>query len=121
MPRRGEARQDMRPLASGDIIGIVEPARGVAAHRGIATVAIDAAEHHRRGSVHRGFVGFGVAAVTPVRLGGDLHRGLAHRGGRRGDIDARHRLLAARRVQHRDGQRQRGKDEQQEGEKPAHQ
>ena len=121
MPRLGKTRQDMRPLARGDIIGVVEPARGIAAHRGIAAVAIDAAQHHRRRRVHRRFVGSGVAAVTPVRFGGDLRRGLAHRGGRRSDIDARHRLLAAGRVQHRDRQRQRGKDEQQEGEKAVHQ
>ena len=90
----------MRRVARGDIIGMVVRQIGIAAHLGIAAVAIGAAQPHRRGQVHGRRVGLHMAGVAAFGLGLHFRHRLPLRRGRSDDaaVITLDRLFLVRRL-----------------------
>ncbi len=111
----------MGGLARRDIGRIVEAEIGIAAHRRIAAMAVDAAQHDGGGRVHARLVGLRMAAVAAVRFGFHLLGALAARRGGRHHIMAldRHLLIAGE--QHRGRDRNQREEGEEEREEPLHQ
>ena len=121
MPAFGIARQHVGQLARGDVIGVIVRQLAVAAHRGVAAVAIGAAEPDGGRLVHRRRIGADVARIAAVGLGRDLIERLPGRSRRRDDaaVVARHRSLFLGRAQPVPRQQRRGEDGG-DGEKAKH-